>query len=389
MELSSTGNPFGSPPVLDRERQQKARSYARIRRRLDFVEMGFSLVLLLVLTFTGISNWFTGYFNWPVPAVAAVFLLVLISVDAILTFPLSYYQGFVLSHRYGISRQNFAGWLADLAKGLAISLLFGGAAAAVVYWLLLAFPGIWWWLAWGLVLLVSLILSIVAPVILVPLFFKVRPLGDSHLKSRLEQLAEKAGARVQGIFILDFSAKMTAANAGLMGLGKTRRIVISDTLLQQYPPSEIEVVTAHEIGHHMNRDIFRLFIIQAAVYLAILGLTHFIFRSAVGPAGFSGLADPAALPLLLLIAGVLSALTAPLTNSFSRFVERQADAYALELTDDSGSFINAMTRLTNQNLSVADPSRWVELLFYDHPSYVRRVELARAYEEKHPVQPER
>jgi STE24 endopeptidase len=255
MDMSTENNKIIEDPVLDQERQKKAREYAGIRRRLGFVDMGISLVLLLTIIFTGATIWFVNFFHWPVIPVAVVYFLVLLVGSEIITSPLSYYQGFVLPHRYGISTQSLRSWLADLAKSGAIGLVFGTAAVAVVYWFLMSFPDFWWLMAWGLMLIVSLIMSIVAPVLLVPLFYKSHPLADTELKTRLEKLAEKAKARVHGIFILDFSAKGTAANAALMGLGQTRRIVISDTLIQQYSTPEIEVVTAHEIGHHVNRDI--------------------------------------------------------------------------------------------------------------------------------------
>ncbi len=368
-------------PTLDQERQKKAREYSRIRRRLSFSEMGLSLALLLLLIFTGVSHWFTGLFNWPVVAVAVIFFLVLIVAYEILTSPLSYYSGFTLPHRYGISTQKLRSWLGDLAKGGSIGLVFGAAAVAIGYWFLLNFPGFWWLLAWGLMIVVTIIMSIVAPVILVPLFYKVRPLADLELKSRLERLAKKAGADVHGIFTLDFSSKGTTANAALMGMGRTRRIVISDTLIQQYSTSEIETVTAHEIGHHLHRDIYRLFVVQSAVYLIGLKIIDAILKAVVIPLGFNGIADPATLPLILLLFGVFSMLISPLVNAYSRHVESQADGYSLNLTDDPEAFIDAMTRLANQNLSIAYPSQWEELLFYDHPGYNRRVEQAHSYEE--------
>ena len=215
---------------------------------------------------------------------------------------------------------------------------------------------------------------------LVPLFYRVKPLADIELKSRLEGLARKANTGVQGIFILDYSSKVTAANAALMGMGRTRRIVISDTLIQQYSTPEIEVVTAHEIGHHVHRDIFRIFIVQSAVYLAGFKAVDTALKAAIAPLGFHGTGDPAALPLLALFFSVFSVLASPLIRTYSRHIESQADQYALSLTDSPKAFIDAMTRLTDQNLAVAHPSIWEELLLYDHPSYNRRVEQARLYE---------
>jgi STE24 endopeptidase len=367
-------------PVLDEGRQTKAREYSRMRRRLGFVDMALTLALLLVLVFSTASPWFTGLFSWPVIAVAVVYLLVILVGFEAVTSPLSYYRGFVLPRRYGISVQKLSGWLLDLAKSGGIGLILAAAAVALIYWFLLNYPDIWWLLAWALIMLVSLISSVVAPILLVPLFYKMKPLADGDLKAKLDKLAQKAGARVHGIFVLDFSARGTTANAGLMGIGRTRRIVISDTLIQQYSAPEIEVITAHEIGHHMGRDIFRLLVVQASFSLIVLKIVDVILKVTVSPLGFSGIADPAALPLLVLLFGAFITLASPFLNTFSRLVESQADAYALVLTNDSPAFIDSMTRLANQNLGVANPPKWEELLFYDHPSYNKRVAQARSYE---------
>jgi STE24 endopeptidase len=380
MEGTSLNHKIIEDPVLDPEKQKKAREYTGIRRRLGFLDTGITLILLLILVFTGVSRWFAGLFEWPEIATAVVFFLVVIVGYEVLTAPLSYYRGFTLPHRYGISIQKLKSWLGDLAKGGAIGIVLGSAAVAVVYAFLLRFPEIWWLLAWVLMLAVSVLMSIIAPVFLVPLFYKVKPLADSELKTMLEKLARKAGAEVHGIFVLEFSSKETSANAALMGLGQTRRIVISDTLIQQYSAPEIEVVTAHEIGHHVNRDIFRMFVIQSAVSLVVLKIVDVVLKATATPLGFSGISDPAALPWQVLLFGVLLTLASPLTNGYTRHVESQADGYALGLTEDSRAFINAMTRLVNQNLGVARPPRWEEVLFYDHPSYYNRVEQARKFE---------
>jgi STE24 endopeptidase len=366
-------------PVLDREKQKTARRYSGARRRLTLIETGLTLSVLLVLIFTGASRGFAGLFVWPAPAVAVVFFLIFLVGFTVLTFPLSYYGGFILPHRYGTSTQKFKGWLIDRLKGGAISFVLGAAAVAIAYLLLNRLPDWWWLIVWGLLLIFSLVLSIVAPVILVPLFYKMQPLADIDLKTRLENLAQKAGTAVHGVFILDFSTKTTSANAALMGLGHTRRIVISDTLIHQFPVPEIEVVTAHEIGHHVHRDVFRLFVVQSCLYLIGLKVMDIIIRAAASPLGFSGVGDPAALPLFMLFFFAVGFLVSPVMNTYSRHVESQADSYAISLTGRPSVFIDSMTRLANQNLAVADPPRWEEILFYDHPGYRRRVTLAHQF----------
>ncbi len=366
-------------PALDEAKQKKAREYASIRRRLSIFETGLSLAVVLALIFSGGSSRFTAIFGWPAAATAIVYFLIFMVGFEIVTLPLSYYSGLVLPRRYGLSTQTIKGWAIDLLKGGAISLPLGAAGFAVGYWFLQAFPDWWWLLIWVVVLIVTVIMSILGPVVLIPIFYKMKPLQDEDLKTRLEALAKKAGAAVRGIYILDFSTRTTAANAALVGAGRTRRIIISDTLIKQYPVPEIEVITAHEIGHHINRDIVRLFVIQSALFLVALKIVAVVIDATVVRAGFSGLADPAALPLYFLFIGALGFVIGPVLNAYTRHVESQADHYALRLTNSPQVFVDSMTRLANQNLAVANPARWEELFFYDHPSYNQRVAMARQF----------
>ncbi|MBA7711139.1 Protease HtpX [subsurface metagenome] len=211
----------------------------------------------------------------------------------------------------------------------------------------------------------------------------MKPLGDADLRLRLEQLVQRAQTKVHGVYVIELSSKGTTANAALMGLGNTKRIVVSDTLLEQYSPSEIEIITAHELGHHLHNDTFRLLVIHSAIWLIGFYIADLALKASVMPLGFSGISDIAALPLLLLILATFSLLVAPMVNTYSRHLETAADEYALRLTDDPKSFITTMTKLTDQNLSEAQPSRWVELLMHDHPSYTKRVEHARYYSTRH------
>jgi STE24 endopeptidase len=198
----------------------------------------------------------------------------------------------------------------------------------------------------------------------------------------LMNLAKRAQAQIAGVFTMDLSSKGTTANAMLAGLGKTRSIIISDTLLQQYTSEEIEVILAHELGHHLHRDIPKLIAVQAAMVLLAFYLADLVLKASLIPLDFQGIADVAAFPLLFLSLGAFGLIVTPLINAYSRYIETSADEAALELTAEPQAFITAMTKLTDQNLAVADPSRWVEFLFYDHPPYTKRVGLARRYKSR-------
>ena len=178
------------------------------------------------------------------------------------------------------------------------------------------------------------------------------------------------------------SAKTTAANAALTGLGRTRRVILGDTLLDCYTSEEIEVVFAHELGHHVHHDIPVMIALQSLGTLVALYVANLTLVAGARALGYHGIDDVATMPLLALALGVLGAITTPLFNWDSRRMERAADCYALQATRDPQSFISTMIRLANQNLAVYRPPRWVEVLFYDHPSIAERVGMAECFTER-------
>lgn len=220
----------------------------------------------------------------------------------------------------------------------------------------------------------------IGPVLIAPLFNRYTPLGEEHadLAKRLTRLAERAGARVEGVYTFDMSRRTKAANAALTGIGASRRIILGDTLLEEFSPDEIETVLAHELGHHVHKDIPAGILINSALTLGGLYLAARGLEWGAGWFGFAGPADIAALPLLTLLIGCYGLVTLPLGNAYSRWRERRADQYALQLTSNGQAYASALIRLANQNLAEADPEPWVELLLYSHPAIRRRVAMALA-----------
>lgn len=364
---------------LDPTRQQKAREYASLKRRFFFIELAIAGVLLLLLVFGGISIKLTQFFSFPQPWAAALYFLALAFGYGIIMAPLSYYEDFVLPRRYGLLTQRLGGWLGDVAKALILSLLIGTGLIGAIYWLIKYFPGMWWLLGAILIILLSLFLTWLTPNLLLPLFFKLKPLDDAQLREKLLNLAKRARARACDVFTMDLSSKSTTANAMLAGLANTKRIILSDTLLEQYTAEETETILAHELAHHLHRDIPKLIGVQAITVLVMFYGADWLLKLSLTPLAFRGLSDVAALPLLLLILAVLGLMMSPFFNALSRRLETSADKAALWLTGNPQAFISAMTKLTDQSLSEAQPSRWVELLFYDHPPYTKRVSLAQQY----------
>src|SRR5579885_2320886 len=336
---------------LDEQRQAQAKQYARQRQWLSLVNLGISALVILVLLFGGMGFALrdalatTGQWQ-PVagwrPVLVALYFLVLFAVSFVLGLPFSYYGGYVLPHRYGLSTQSFGAWVADMVKGLALSLPFELAAVLFIY-LLLALTSATWWLWTGLA------------------------------------LPAQARTRVRGIYSMNMSSKTTAANAMVIGLGNTRRIVIGDTLLDRYTQDEIAFVVAHELGHQVHRDIPKLIVVQTLTTLIGLFIVNLVLHAVVGSVTlYHGLADPATMPLVSAARGAFARILRPVTNSYSRHVEHQADVYGLEATRDPQAFISAMTRLANQNLAEVEPSPLVEFMLHNHPSVGRRLAYARA-----------
>jgi len=371
-----------TPEDIDLERQREARSFARLRYRLLAVDMGlgggFALLLLLSGLAVSLKGLVMASTTHPVLVVAGYFVLLSVGYGLV-TVPLEYYGGFVLPHRYGLSNQTLGAWLADQAKGGLVALALGLVVVEVIYFLLRVTPELWWLVAGVFLLLLTVVLANLAPVLLVPLFYKVRPLADEELTSRLERLAAQAGTGVLGVWTMDLSSKTSAANAMIMGLGNTRRIVLGDTLYGEYGPDEIEAIVAHELGHHVAHDMWWGLLFQSGLTLAGLYVTHLALIWGARLLGLSGLDDVGGLPLLGLVMGAFMAVTTPLGNCFSRWREGRADEYALRGTRRPEAFVSAMVRLANQNLADVDPERWVELLLLSHPATGKRIQRGLAY----------
>jgi STE24 endopeptidase len=368
--------------ALDAERQEKAKEYAGIRRRLFFLDLALGAIYIVVWPITGLHvaarEWIMGFSSNPWIAVA-LFGLVFGLPYLVIDLPLSYYGGFVLPHRYGQSNQTLRGWIADQVKGAAIGGVLGLIVLEVVYGLLRAIPDLWWLLAGGVMLLFTVILSSLAPVLIAPLFYKFTPLEDDNLTRRLVSLAERAGTSVQGVYRFDMSRRTKSANAALMGLGATRRIVLGDTLLDEFTADEVETVLAHELGHQVHRDIPIGIAVNTVLTLLTFWAAHLTLRWSVRTFNLQGIADPAGLPIFMLVAAVLGLIAMPLGNAYSRWRERMADRYALDSTGKPQAFADAMTRLANQNLADADPAAWEVFLLYSHPPIRERVAAAQKF----------
>lgn len=363
---------------FDPDYQSRAKNYERLNLRLDIGELilaaaGVSLFALYGSRplFTELRRLVPGFWLRNACYVTVFFL-----GWSILSLPLKW-KSYLIERRFDLSVQKPVSWIKDQFKSGLISLLmtlvvFSGIYAAMAW-------SDWWWLiAWLATSLLSLLLSFIAPLVLMPLFYRFQPLKDEELAERLNRLAEQAGVEVIGAFTMEAGTKTRKAIGGLTGIGSTRRIILSDTLLNNYKTEEIETVIAHELGHHVNQDIWKRILWASATSLIAFYLTNLFLQPATE---FMGLTtDIESLPIFVLLLGLIYGILNPILNWFSRKAERKADRFALELTDNPQAQADSFIKLAQQNLSPAAPPLFKKILFHDHPSPLERVKQARKFE---------
>jgi STE24 endopeptidase len=290
---------------------------------------------------------------------------------------LALYAGFILEHKYGLSRQTLLRWLRrDLGKNLLV-LAFGLLLVEGLFWLIWGTGSYWWLAAAGASFVVSVVLGQLVPVLILPLFYKIERLNDAELATRFRRLAAGTSLSIEGVYRIKLSAETVKANAMLAGLGRTRRVILGDTLLDCFAPEEIEVVLAHEIGHHVFHHIPKLIASGLLLSLAGFWLCDRVLVWWLGGAGFAYDQVPVhALPLLVLVVTVFSLVTGPLSNALSRHFERQCDAYALQRTGLRDAYVSAFTKLARLNKADPQPHPLETILFHDHPPIADRLALA-------------
>jgi STE24 endopeptidase len=360
--------------------EDKATRYHRLQRRASVLGTLAGAALLAALVVSGGAVWLRDVLRAAAgdsfAALVASYTVTLVLLADLVQLPFAYYQGVTLERRYGLSTQTTARWWLDRAKGLALGQLFAVTAALSLWGLLRSMPDLWWLTGAALFSVVMLGLAQVAPILLMPLFYRFRPVQREALVERLVALAGRADARVIGVYEWMLSDRTRKANAALAGIGRTRRILLSDTLLAEHSDDEIEVILAHELAHHVHHDIWKGLALEAALMTLGFYVADRVLSAAVAAQGLESKWDIAALPLLVLSAGAVSLVLLPMVLALSRAHERRADRYALEMTGNVTAFVGAMKRLSLRNLGEERPSRMTELLFHSHPSTSARIAAA-------------
>lgn len=368
--------------ISSEQRDRLAKKYSRTHQILSLTGSIIFFAVLVILVFSGLSK--------EIESIAYIYtsnkffaLLIFLGIigagQGIINFPLDFYSGYILEHKYNLSNQSIGGYFKEKLKGFALGLVIGIPVLFAFYYIL-SNSGDMWWLVLGIVMFVfSILLGRIAPTVIMPLFYKFVPVENEEIKNRLTMLCKKTGVKVQGIFTFDMSKNTRKANAAFTGIGKSRRIILGDTLMSNFSVSEIETVFAHEAGHYTKRHILKLMAVSTLMTFLGLYITAKIYEASLGYFGFTAVNEIAALPLLFLYLGLYGLVTTPISNIQSRMYEWEADTFALETTKDRESFISSMEKLAEQNLADKTPNRIIEFLFHSHPSLEKRIQFARDF----------
>lgn len=360
------------PPVLeDAGFLRRARSYQMRRLYAGLLSSALEFGVLLLFLFWYLNTDSPGGSGGAFLGGFAVFSLIALS-RTLVSLPLDFYAGYALARRENLSNESAVRWLWDRCKGAALLLVLGGAAAGGCLAIMAAWPRHWWWMAALASVLLLLFVSLIAPVLLAPIFFRFRPLADEALRERLLALLERTKANVRGgVWEMELSAKSKTANAALVGWGPSRRVVLSDTLLD-FAPEEIEAVLAHEIAHHVGRHIAILLGMKSVALACGLYLSGAALGWLGGP-GSPALQPgaPGAVVVLWIVLTLVGAVLSPLLLAVSRALEHRCDLYAARQAP--GGLDSALVRLCRQNLTDPDPPRWVVALFHSHPPVSARL----------------
>jgi STE24 endopeptidase len=353
-----------------------AKRYNNIKLAIGIGEGILSFLLILTFVWFGYSlrleNYLSNYFSNSYLLFIA-FLFVIGFAGSVLSFPISYYTGFYLEHKYNLSNQTFLKWILEGLKGLLVSLVIGIPILLTFYYVLNTFYALWWLPFAVIMFFISVVLSQIFPVLILPIFYKLTPIDNEELKQRINALATNARIKVENVYRFNMSKNTKKANAAFTGLGKTKRIILGDTLLDNYSVDEIETVIAHELGHYKKKHIIKNILIGTASSFITLFVISILYQNSLSWFGFENITQVSALPLLALWSMLIGVIQTPLGNILSRKFEYQADEYAVLETKNPSSFITTLQKLNEQNLGDKEPHSFVEWFFYSHPSNKNRI----------------
>ena len=366
----------------EQEKINRAKKYSKTNQIISVFETILFFGIVIFLLFSGLSKIIES-FAFDITSNPYLALLIFFAVigiaEMIISFPLSFYSEYYLEHKYNLSNQNLKTYFTEKAKGLLLGLVLGIPLLLAFYFILRNFGESWWMITGTFMFFVSVILGRLAPTLIMPLFYKFKPLENEEIKESILNLCKKAGVQIKGIFSFDMSKNTKKANAAFTGMGKSKRIILGDTLLNNFTKEEIEMVFSHEMGHYKKRHILKLLTLSTVLTFGGLYVTSLLYNNSLGYFGFTSISELAALPLLFLYLSIFGLVTSPISNILSRKFEWEADTFALETTGNNSAFVSAMEKLADQNLSDKSPNKVIEFLFHSHPSIEKRIQFARNF----------
>jgi len=363
--------------VTDIARADLSKKYQRYHLIFSIIEFVLGLGFLILILSTGLTLKLESCIRRFVQndyLTLIIFVSVVGITEGILLFPLNFISGYIIEHRFNLSDQKLRSWLWEHLKGLLISTPLMLVIIIIFFALLRRFPDMWWLLMGSVMVLFSIILARLAPVLLFPLFYKFKALENQTLATKVADLCQKVGLNLEGVYQFNLSKTTHKANAAFTGIGKSKRVILGDTLLNNMDHDEIQAVLAHELGHYKLKHIWKGMLIGVIVTFLGLYLVALFYKSSLILFNFDHPAQIAALPLIALLLTIYQFITAPLLNAYSRANERAADDFAVNLIGNAAVFISGLNKLAEQNLSDRTPHPLVEFLFYSHPSIEKRID---------------
>lgn len=367
---------------IDQEALTRASDYTAENMRLGAVSSAVANIAVFVFVFAGVLP---AYDSWivslglPFVASGLVFFLALSFASTVLSVPFSLYRAFVLEKRYGFSTMTFGTWAGDFVKSLGLSAVITGALIAGTFWLVQESPRFWWLWGWGLFFSFSVFLMYVSPYLIEPLFNKFTPIEDGELVRAIEGVASGAGIRVDRVLRMDASRRTRHTNAYFTGIGRVKRIVMYDTLLEKLQRSEILSVLAHEIGHWRKRHVLKTLLVMESVSFVAMLVSYFVLESGIlsRSFGIDGATFYAEVVLLLFIWSLVLFPLSPIAYAFSRRHETEADRFSWELTGEPESMVSSLVKLSKDNLSNLHPHPLYVTFHYSHPPVLERIRRIR------------
>lgn len=358
----------------------KAKRYSNTKYISATVDTLYFLLLLILFQGSGLSSTLAKSISklvGPYYLVIAIYLFVVFVAYYILDLPFNLYRSLILEHKFNLCNQKIKDWLIDQLKGMAISFIIFIILAETFYYILNRFPSTWWLIVSLFWIFFSVILARLTPVLIIPLFFKYKALSDSVLRERILKLAGRMKVKILDVFEINLSKKTLKANAAFVGIGRTKRVILADTLKDKYTADEIEVILAHEFAHYHLKHLLKLLLMNSIGIVLSLYIIFKTNRFILGLFGIDSLREISSFPVILIYLTVLGIIATPLQNYLSRCFEMNADKMALKTTGLKNSFISTMDKLATQNLSDRRPSRLIKIFFFDHPPIDERIEMAK------------